>query len=278
MTDISTAVAERVATPSPLQQVTAAIAGQYELFGAVMPDGLNRDRFNNLVVSLVRRTPDLVQCVATREGRTSLILAVLQCASLGLEPNSPLREASIVPRKNKGRQEAQLMIEYRGLIKLARRSGELSTIRAEVVHERDDFAYELGLTPSLRHIPYDGDDDPGPLTHCYAVAVFKDGGSQFIVAPRRVVHNEHRAKSDSWRNERSRPFSPWTEFEASMWRKTAVRCLEPFLPLTADAQRAMVASEPVSLRINEGEIEAFGSLTAGDDDVVETTAGDPEAE
>ncbi len=136
MTTITQAVAERdqkTAEPSPLQRATDLVARQYDTFAAVMPDGLNRDRFANLVTSLVRRTPDLIECVATPQGRTSLVLAALQCAALGIEPNTPLREASIVPRKVKGVQEAQLMVEYRGLIKLARRSGDTAGDRMRVV-------------------------------------------------------------------------------------------------------------------------------------------------
>jgi recombination protein RecT len=262
-----------------LEAVTDLVVKQYDTFAVVMPDGLNRDRFNNLVTTLVRRSPDLINCVATTEGRTSLALAAIQCAALGLEPNTPLREASIVPRKNKGNQEAQLMVEYRGLIKLARRSGELSTISAEVVHERDAFEYSLGLEPTLRHEPYDGDDDPGELTHCYAVAKFKDGGVQFVVLPRREVHNFHRSKSDSWRSDKSRPYSLWTTNTEAMWKKTAIRALEPFLPLTADAQRGLIAAgDGVTLRMEGNEIVApdyVGHIAYDRDDAIDTRALEP---
>lgn len=278
-TTVAQAVAEREAAPAkPSLAVVAvdAIRGQFDRFKLVMPSNMDPDRFDNLMVGLVKRDPKLIACFATPAGKASLILAALECASLGLEPNTPLKEASIVPRKNKGVDEAQLMVEYRGLIKLARRSGELSTIRAEVVYERDEFEYELGLDPVLRHRPYEGDDDPGELTHCYAVAVFKDGGQQFVVVPRRVVHNEHRAKSDSWRNERSRPYSPWTVFPAAMWRKTAVRCLEPFLPLTAEAARAIDAIEARTFHIDGDAIvpASYGSQATGTDDVIDISTGE----
>lgn len=238
------AAAEAKAAVVAAEPPKASLAAQAELaiernlprFQAVLPRGWDKDRFHNLVVTAVKREPKLIRCFSTSAGQMSLLVAAMQCAAIGLEPNTPLREASLVPRRNKGVDECQLMIEYRGLIKLARRSGELSTIDAEVVHERDHFRYERGLTPLLEHIPYDGDDDPGPLRYAYCVARFKDGGVQFVVVPRRVVYNEHRAKSDSWRSESSRPFSPWTLFEESMWRKTAVRVIEPFLPLTAEAR------------------------------------------
>jgi recombination protein RecT len=231
--------AEKAAEPPKLSLATVAeeaIRENLPRFQAVLPRGWDKDRFQNLVVTAVKREPKLIRCFTTSAGRMSLLVAAMQCAAIGLEPNTPLKEAALVPRKNKQVDECQLMIEYRGLIKLARRSGELSTIDAEVVHEKDHFRYEKGLHPVLEHRPYDGDEDPGPLKYCYCVATFKDGGVQFVVVPRRVVYNEHRAKSDSWRSETSRPYSPWTVFEESMWRKTAVRVIEPFLPLTAEAR------------------------------------------
>ncbi len=259
---VTAAVAERANTPAKPSLAAVASARIAEVaprFNAVLPRGWDQDRFQNLVLTCIKREPKLVACFATPQGEASLIVAALQCAAIGLEPNTVLKEAALVPRKNKNVDECQLMIEYRGLIKLARRSGEISTISAEVVHERDEFSYAKGLNPTLHHVPYDGDEDPGPLTHCYAVCEFKDGGKQFVVLTRRVVHNEHRSKSDSWRNERSRPFSPWTQFEASMWRKTAVRALEPFLPLTAEAALGFDSDER-TLTIDDGMIVPAGEV------------------
>lgn len=238
------------AKPSLVSVATKALEGQFETFASVVPAGINEKRFQQIVLSVVKSNRELIACFGTVEGRTSLILSALQCAALGLEPNTPLHEASILPRKLKGRQEAQLMVEYRGLIKLARRSGELSNIFAEVVHAGDEFAYTLGLEPTLHHVPSE-DDDPGELTHAYAVVKFKDGTSQFVVLPKRVIESQHRAHSDSWRNESSRPYSPWTKHTEAMWRKTAVRALEPYLPLTADARFSLAAPEAVTLRMDD---------------------------
>lgn len=256
MGTVTSAIEKRDQAPvqvTPVQVATQSIERTLPRFQAVLPAGWDRDRFGNLVITAVKREPKLIKCFATTQGEVSLLVAAMQCASVGLEPNTPLKEASLVPRKNKGVDECQLHIEYRGLIKLARRSGELSTIRAEVVYERDEFSYELGTNASITHRPYDGDEDPGALRYCYCIAVFKDGGVQSVVLPRRVVYNEHRAKSDSWRSESSRPFSPWTLFEAAMWRKTAVRAAEPFLPLTAEARQAF-ESDGHTFVVDGGEI------------------------
>jgi recombination protein RecT len=250
--------------PSLAQVATDRIEKVAPRFQAVLPRGWDMDRFKNLVLTCVKREPNLIKCFNTAQGEASLIVAALQCAAIGLEPNTPLKEASLVPRKNKGVEECQLMIEYRGLIKLARRSGEISTITAEVVRERDEFRYSMGLDPTLHHVRYDGEEDPGELTHCYAVCVFKDGGEQFVVLSRREVYTEHRAKSDSWRNEAKRQFSPWTQFEPAMWRKTAVRALEPFLPLTAEAAVGFDSDER-TLIVDDGVIVPAGEIIDVDD-------------
>lgn len=251
------AVAVQAPEQSLAQRAVARVEELTGRFGAVLPTGWNRDRFTNVVVTCIKRDPNLVKCFATPAGEVSLIVAIMQCAVVGLEPNTILREAVILPRrKGQGRDaiyEAQLIIEYRGLIKLARRSGEIATLRAVAVHERDEFTYTEGLDPTIEHVPYMGDDDPGELTHAYAVVKFKDGTDQFVVVPRRVVYNQHRARSDSWRNDKSRPYSPWTTDEEAMWRKTAIRVLEPYLPLTAEARNAFESDERV-LAIDDGMI------------------------
>lgn len=268
---VSQAVAEREtapAKPSLAKVAEDGIRGQFDRFKLVMPASLDIDRFNNLVVGLVKRDRDLIQCFATERGKTSLVLAAIECAAVGLEPNTPLKEAVILPRRNNKANtvEAQLIIEYRGIVKLARRSGELSTVYAEVVHERDEFEYDLGTEGFIRHKLYNGDEDPGELAYCYAVAKFKDGGIQFTVVPRRIVHNRHRARSDSWKSERGRAYSPWTTDPEAMWRKTAIRVLEPFLPLTAEA-RAAVQQEARTFEFDGDAI--IGSQAYDDGDVID---------
>ena len=264
---VTKAVAERENGPRPpslVQVATEAVEATLPRFQAVLPRGWDRDRFTNLVVAAVKRSPDLVRCFATERGRASLLIAAIQCAGMGLEPNTPLKEAALVPRKIKGTDEAVLMVEYRGLVKLARRSGEIATLGAEVVHERDHFRYSLGLEPTLEHVPYDGDDDPGPLTHCYAVVEYSSGAKQFVVVPRRIVERRHRAHSDSWRSEKGRERSPWTTHPEAMWRKTAIRVLEPFLPLSIEVRQAIAAIDGASYDVEGDQVVTAGSLASGE--------------
>lgn len=238
------------AKPSLASVVNQAVERQSASLRALLPRGQEAVRFQNLVLTAVKSAPDLMQCFATKQGEVSILLAVRQAAAIGLEPNTPLQEAWLLPRRKGQVMEAQLMIGYKGLLKLARRSGLVRSVRSEVVHELDDFHYQLGLRPDIHHVP--GTGDRGPLSHAYAVLDYKDSAQDFRVMDRAEIER-HRAKSDSWANERARPYSPWTVWPEAMWRKTALRAVLGLAPLSADDFRAIEGDERV-LTIEDGEV------------------------
>lgn len=230
---------------SAAEMVRRAIDLQTAAFKAVLPSGQEADRFGRLVLTAVKASPQLMECFGTTQGQTSLLLAAMQAASVGLEPNTPTQDCWLLPRRAKGVMECQLSIGYRGLLKLARRSGSIKTIFAEVVHEKDVFHWSRGLEEDeLEHVPFDGPGDAGPLTHVYAIARYKEGGYSFIVLNRAQVENR-RAQSDSFKN--GATYSPWTKWPDAMWRKTALRALVPYLELQTEDARA-VAHDEVALR------------------------------
>lgn len=277
MSNVRAAVAKReeaaAAQVSPAAIVRQAIETQSQAFRQVLPAGVDPDRFSRLVLTAIKAAPDLMRCFDTQQGQTSVLLAAMQAAALGLEPNTPVQDCWLLPRRQGGRGqdggvwEAQLSIGYRGYLRLARRSGMVQTIYAEVVRERDHFDWARGLEADLLdHKPATG--DRGPLTHTYAVARYKEGGYSFIVLDRTQIE-ARRAMSDSWKSDRGRPYSPWTKWEEPMWRKSAIRALVPFLDLSADFYRASVVDEArLSFDDTTGVIdvaETFGELPAPED-------------
>lgn len=150
----------------------------------------------------------------------TIVLAVSQAAELGLDLTSGLGTCYLVPYQN----VCQLIIGYRGLIELARRSGNISTIEARVVRQDDDFAYTFGTETHIRHVP--NLDSNSPMTHVYAVAILSDGGKQVEVMTRKQV--DAVAKG-----------SPvWKQHYEEMARKTVVRRLAKYLPLSPDLMKA----------------------------------------
>lgn len=199
-----------------------------------LPKSLTPERLTRIVMSECRKTPALLDC-----SPTSFYGCVLQCAQLGLEPGSALGHCYLLPfgngKASDGRPNAQLIIGYRGMIDLARRSGQIVSISAHCVHEADEFHYEFGLHEDCRHVPA-AMADRGPVTHVYAVARLVGGGFQFDVMSRaeiEAVRSQSKAGTKG----------PWVTHWPEMAKKTVIRRLFKLLPVSIEAQRAVEVDE-----------------------------------
>lgn len=137
-----------------------------------------------IALTEIRKVPKLADC-----DQTSFLGAIMQCAQLGLEPGGALGHAYLIPFENRRKNitEVQFVVGYRGMLDLARRSGQIVSIEARPVYERDHFHVAFGLEPSLKHEPNWDAADRGELKFVYAVAKLKDGG------PHHPVENSHKA-------------------------------------------------------------------------------------
>lgn len=206
-----------------------------------LPKTMTAERLTRIVMTECRKVPALMNC-----NQESFFGAVLQCAQLGLEPGSALGHCYLLPfgngKSKDGRPNCQLIIGYRGMIDLARRSGQIQSINAFVVHEADEFEYELGLHPNIVHKPsYLA--QRGTATFVYAVAVLKGGGVQFEVMSRaeiEAVRKQSKAGNSG----------PWSTHWEEMARKTVVRKLFKYLPVSIEAVRAVEIDE----KSDRGEI------------------------
>lgn len=191
-----------------------------------LPRHLTPERVMRVALTELRTNQRLLECEPA-----SLMGAIVKSAQLGLEVGSALGQAYLVPY---GR-EATLVVGYRGFIALARRSGEIQSITARVVHSEDVFELEYGLDEKLRHIPSTA-EDPGPITHVYAVARLKDGGIQYevmTVGEIEAIRRRSRAANNG----------PWITDYAEMCRKTVVRRLFKYLPVSIELEDAMLADQ-----------------------------------
>lgn len=194
-------------------------------FARALPKTIPADKFVRIVMTTYR-TGNFGNC-----DPNSFIAACMLSAQLGLEPG-PLGHAYFVPYK----REVTFIIGYKGIIDLARRSGALKSIEAREVYENDLFEYEFGLDPVLRHKPAEG--DRGQLTHFYGVAHFKDGGHYFEVL---TVAEIEKFRKRSAAGDRG----PWKTDYVPMGRKTVIRRMAPYLPLSTEAARAIEADEGI---------------------------------
>lgn len=214
---------------------------------AVLPRHLSPERMLRVMAQAVFKTPKLAECHPI-----TLLGAMMACASLGLEPNTPLGHAYLIPfekRKKVGpgkddwatdRVEVNLIIGYKGLIDLARRSGSLESIHADVVYEGDEFSFEYGTNTHLRHVPI-GDRDGRIPKWAYAHAKLKDGGQAFEVLPYAEVLKIRNASQGYQQASRQRDggkSNPWIAFEHEMSVKTMIRRLSKFLPASIEFANA----------------------------------------
>lgn len=199
-----------------------------------MPKSMTPDRLTRIVMTECRKPPALLKCAPE-----SFYGAVLQCAALGLEPGSALGHCYLLPFGNgkdkQGRPNAQLIIGYRGMIDLARRSGQIVSLQAYCVHEQNTFNYKLGLDPDIEHIPASV-ADRGKVTHVYAVAKLKGGGVQFEVMSRAEIEKV-RTSSKAGNS------GPWSSHWEEMAKKTVIRRLFKYLPVSIEAVRAVEIDE-----------------------------------
>lgn len=216
---------------------------------AVMPKHMNPDRMFQLAISCYNQTPKLNQCTPE-----TVLSCLMKCSALGMEPSAVdgLGRAYILPFFNKktGRMEATLILGYKGMIDLARRSGEIKDISARVVHAGDEFEYEYGLTEGLRHVPSTEPVDGRPMTHVYMVAHFKDGGHYMDVMSK--------AEVDIIRKRSKSPNSgPWvTDYEA-MARKTVIRRAFPYLPVSVETEQDVAADDTTPAVYDDDGIQLF---------------------
>ena len=106
--------------------------------------GLSKEVYSRVAMNAIIASPNILNC----EPRT-LRKALLQCAQIGLLPDGDA--AVLVPYKIKGVLTATLVIGYKGMIDLARRAIPGIVIESHVVTDEDEFEYELGLKPVLKH-------------------------------------------------------------------------------------------------------------------------------
>lgn len=193
-----------------------------------LPSVITPERFTRMVLTALSSTPKLQTCTPQ-----SFLGAMMQAAQLGVEPNTPLGQAYLIPYGN----VCQFQLGYKGLIDLAYRSGEVSSIQAHEVHENDVFEYEYGLEPKLKHVP--AQKDRGNVIMYYAVLKLKNGGVGFEVMSREDVETFARKKSKAYSN------GPWkTDFD-EMAKKTVLKKVLKYAPLKTEFARAVATDETV---------------------------------
>jgi recombination protein RecT len=227
----------------PKQQVRAMLEQNKDSIAKALPRHLSAERLLRVAQTACTTTPELLKCYTP-----SLVGAIIQCATMGLEPNTVLGHAYLVPFWNskKKRKDAQVIIGYKGLVDLARRSGQIISVAAHAVYEPDEFDFQYGLEEKLNHRPARG--DRGEIVAFYAVAKMKEGGHAFEVMWREEVDTIRDSSQNAYRDDGKggripNKASPWWDHYESMGRKTVLRRLSKYLPLSVEFATAISLEE-----------------------------------
>ena len=242
----STAVAKtgekKILAPSVV--VGNLIAKYDEAIRQALPSVLTPERFTRIATNAIANNPKLMQAVS--ESPRTLVAALMTCAQLGIEPNTPLGQGYILPycnfNKATNRKEMQVNFQlgYQGLIDLCYRSGEVTLIQANVVYAKDDYKYELGLDPVIRHVPYRGADRGEPIAY-YGVFKTKNGSTGFAWMWREEVLEHAKQYSKSFDARSGRFFGPWETDFNSMAKKTVLIQALKYAPKKSEFARALLA-------------------------------------
>lgn len=235
---------QQVATKQPTDIAGLLEANRNALLQA-LPKTVKIDRFLRVAMNAIAKNPDLQKCTAS-----SLYGAIMQSAQFGLEVGL-MNQAHLVPYWNSDKRcfEAQFQIGYLGLRDMAEWYGDVEDGDAQVVYEKDEFDYELGDNPSIRHKPHKG-QSRGEQIYYYAWAKPKNGKIKVAVMSRQEVE-EHR--DQFVRKTKSGEFSPaWTKTFDAMGIKTVMRKCYKLVARSPQLREAIALDEMQEIQIPQG--------------------------
>lgn len=228
------ATSNEMVPAKPIDRFKQELAMREGHLRSLLPQTMTVDKFQGIVVAAVADNMDLLEC-----DRASLLKACLSAAELGLSLNKSMGEADILKVWD-GRMKknvAQFRPRYKGLMKLALQAGEVLKIESRLVYSKDIFEVEEGIESRIIH--KHGLSDRGEKIGAYCVWKLKNGETQFEVMSKEEILSIRDRSSSKTKD--GTIVGPWKTDEAEMWRKTVVRRASKYMPLSTEAQRAVMA-------------------------------------
>ena len=207
--------------PNKAKELTEFLDSKSMEVAKVTPANKSVDEMMKMAVVAATDNPKVLDC-----STVSIYRSLMQTCQMGLSLSPILNEAHLIPYGS----TCTLQVGYRGWIKLAKESGEIQDIYAEVVHENDEFRVVKGLKPDLIHelAPV-----RGVPTNVYAVALFHSGYARFEVVPWSDIE---KAKNLAKRGSKVNP--AWSQWPGEMAKKVAIKRLVKTLTLGSNLARA----------------------------------------
>ena len=255
-----------------LEQRKGAIA-------AVLPTHMTPERLIKISLVAASRNPALLAC-----SPESIFSSLMDASQLGLEPFTGLNLSYIIPYRNgrTGVSEAKFIPSYRGMLELARRSGQIKSIDSDIIYEHDKWEIEKGLSSKLVHIPNFTIKDRGKPLLVYSIAKFKDDGYQFTIM---TIDQVEKIRSKS----KSANSGPWVDFWEEMAKKSCLKSLLKLCPMGIELAKAVAKDNAVESGDDHVDIDFIDANTpieldetivghqSKSDEMVERLAGIPTA-
>lgn len=242
--DLSTAIATAQTTERrTAHDLVRSMSGE---FSKVLPETVPVETFMRLTLTELQRNEDLQACSAP-----SLLGALMLSAQLGLEPGGALGHLYLTPRRVKGEQTVVPIIGYKGLVELARRSGKVGTVKAQIVREGDLFDQGFDTARGGEYTTWRPADheEKRPPVGVLAWATLADGAVQTRYTPMDLVDARRDRGAAGQRG-------PWATDRDAMIRKTGIRALAPDLPASTALTLATRADERVTEYRTGGLVDA----------------------
>ena len=225
-------------TQNPPAKIPSAVRTIAEYLGSdaqrgaiaqAMPSHLEIDRFMRCLFTALQRTPKLADC-----SRESVYDSVIKSAQCGLNPDG--YEAHLIPYGTK----CTFIPDYKGMVKLALQSGQISKFDAEVVCENDEFDYNMGEIKLFRRADVHPDKmkrmTRGDIYAVYVVCTFKDGTTKAeLMSYGDVERIRDRSKAGG--------SGPWVTDWAEMAKKTVFKRMSKWLPRSPELVRAIESDD-----------------------------------
>jgi recombination protein RecT len=234
-----------------------------------LPKTFNLERFTRIVITEFKKTPSLREC-----DPYSVLGAIMQSAQLGLEVGSGLGHAYLVPYK----RECKLILGYKGIVDLTRRSGQVSSIYADAVYKQDHFKHGVVNNKAIvEHLPSLGMKRDDDIIAFYAIGSFVNGGDPQVCV---MSIDEIIYIRDHVANGADKKTSPWNIWFAEMGKKTVVRRLGKMLPQSPEYVKAIQIGEikPHQAMVEIGLIADDYATTEKADitEIAKSAAAEPE--
>lgn len=226
-------------TANPTYAMKQIIIKMKNDINTALPIQLTYKRFQSVALSTFNANKKLQSCEPI-----TFISAMIQSAHLGLEPNTPLGQAYLIPYNDNGVEKVQFQIGYKGLMELANRSGKIKTMYANEVRSNDKFEIDYGLEQKLIHQPL-LNGDRGEIIGYYAVYHLEPNGHSFVYMNKDEILNHGKKYSKSFEG------GFWESEFDSMAKKTVIKRLLKYAPLSTEMKKAVLADESIKESIDK---------------------------